>query len=362
MDQGVIMTKMVSSWIGTSNRGYSAYAMEELRRMFTNIRFQPIVPSEVNLLTIPLSYEEVIEQLIEHEPIFLLHIHPVQFQGKIDGSEQDLEQIAEHLKSVSELWDQYLTPIHKDSHPHLAIQVRKREGLSLSYSPLDMKQAIASIFAQDYNCEIVTREADWILSVYLAGSTAYIGMSRPQWNLSDWAGGAMRFVREEGQVSRAQFKLLEAERKFSLDLGRFHRALDIGAAPGGWTSLLLDRGLHVTAVDPAELDTRVLRRVQLRYLKKTADQVSFEPDHFDLLVCDMSWDPQQMSRQIVGLLYAVQAGGTVILTLKLMHGKPFRQINETVHAFQNELRLVIAKQLFHNRQELTLYFVKEKQG
>jgi 23S rRNA (cytidine2498-2'-O)-methyltransferase len=58
------------------------------------------------------------------------------------------------------------------------------------------------------------------------------------------------------------------------------------------------------------------------------------------------------------LLYSVRRGGTAIITLKLMHGKPFQAIKETVQSFQPYLTLCRAKQLFHNREELTLYFTK----
>ena len=61
-------------------------------------------------------------------------------------------------------------------------------------------------------------------------------------------------------ASRAYFKLEEA-----LDLagvGDLHgsHALDLGAAPGGWTEVLLDRGASVVAVDPGALDESVATR------------------------------------------------------------------------------------------------------
>ena len=47
-----------------------------------------------------------------------------------------------------------------------------------------------------------------------------------------------RFAREEGQVSRAEFKLLEAIELFGVAVREHGVALDLGASPGGWTRVL----------------------------------------------------------------------------------------------------------------------------
>jgi 23S rRNA (cytidine2498-2'-O)-methyltransferase len=187
----------------------------------------------------------------------------------------------------------------------------------------------------------------------------YYGVSAPADNISDWSGGMVRFQKEEGQVSRAKFKLLEAEETFDLDLSDFQRALDVGAAPGGWTSLLLDRGVKVTAVDPGDMHPALLDDPNLTYLKKNASDVQFDKGSFDLLVCDMSWSPKQMAKLVTDLMNGLESGGTALITVKLMHKKPFQTVKETVAAFGDEMELLRAKQLFHNREELTLYLKKK---
>jgi 23S rRNA (cytidine2498-2'-O)-methyltransferase len=168
----------------------------------------------------------------------------------------------------------------------------------------------------------------------------------------------MRFKKEEGQVSRAKFKLLEAERTFGLDFSACRTALDIGAAPGGWSSLLLERGVQVTAVDPAEMHPDLLRHPNLIHLRRKASEVHFPEHAFDLLVCDMSWSPKMMVKSLVPLLGALRPGGDAVITLKLMHAKPFRTLKETVRAMDPPMRLLRAKQLFHNRDELTMLLKK----
>ncbi len=56
-------------------------------------------------------------------------------------------------------------------------------------------------------------------------------------------------ARAQGYRSRAAFKLIELDERFHL-ITRFCRVLDLGAAPGGWTQVALQRGAgSVVGVD-----------------------------------------------------------------------------------------------------------------
>ncbi|MEG0819252.1 MAG: RlmE family RNA methyltransferase, partial [Brevundimonas sp.] len=71
-------------------------------------------------------------------------------------------------------------------------------------------------------------------------------MSSQQWikrQLSDkWSERA----RAEGWRSRAAFKLLEIDDRFRL-IKKGSRVIDLGAAPGGWIQVCLDRGATAVA-------------------------------------------------------------------------------------------------------------------
>src|SRR3989442_8284381 len=99
------------------------------------------------------------------------------------------------------------------------------------------------------------------------------GLSRVEDNLSAWAGGAIRFAREPHQVSRSEFKLLEALRVFHLSLPASGSALDLGAAPGGWTRRLRSAGLAVTAADPGGRDPPVVAVPGGRHVRATPQEV-----------------------------------------------------------------------------------------
>jgi 23S rRNA (cytidine2498-2'-O)-methyltransferase len=337
-----------ASFIGTANRGFALYAQDEIRRFIQGAKCTELSEQEVFIFHVPLSKQQAIAAIHENQPIFLRHIQPVDSSCSLTIETSDIELLSEYIR----------TSVPFRSGIQIAVQIRKQDRLELPYSPVELRESISSMLESHYQIETVPRNSDFILSVYLTDEQAYIGYSKPEDNLSDWSGGAVRFQREPDQISRAKFKLLEAEHAFGLDYSAFSQALDIGAAPGGWTSLLLERGLHVTAVDPGHMHPSLIHHPKLTILRENAGDVTF-PDHsFDLLVCDMSWSPRQMAKLMLPMLDALRPGGTAIITLKLLHGKPFQTVKDTSRTLAPQLELVQAKQLFHNRDEVTLFLLK----
>lgn len=336
-----------SRFICTANHGFAPYAQEELRRAFGAVKSTVVVPGEILLAGLPVAEEEVSKKLLEESPTFLRHIQPVQFQESTENAEQAVDKFVAFVLNRSELTGE-----------RVVLQVRKTESAFWEENAASLKQLLTDKL-DELNCEWVIRDADFVISVFASNDTLYAGISKPEQNLSDWSGGAIRFQKEEGQISRAKFKLLEAEQTFGIDFTSFHKALDIGAAPGGWTSFLLERGLEVTAVDPAKMDATLLQSPRLTFLKKNAGDVRFRDGEFDLLVCDMSWSPKLMSRLVSDLLYSLQSGGTAVVTVKLLHKKPLALIKEVIDTFErSRMQIQRSKQLFHNREEITLYMIK----
>src|SRR6202007_1726201 len=149
----------------------------------------------------------------------------------------------------------------------------------------------------------------------------YLGISTAEENLSSWPGGTRRFAQTPEQISRAEFKLLEALEAFVVPLPPQGHALDLGAAPGGWTRLLLEAGLNVVAVDPAKLDPRLTRDKRLEnyhcYAEKYRDEAIRKDTHFDLVVNDMRMDAREAARQLVKASLCLRADGFMISVFKL---------------------------------------------
>ncbi|WP_127590875.1 SAM-dependent methyltransferase [Paenibacillus lautus] len=336
-----------SKWVCTANHGFAPYAQEELRRMFGSLKSTMLMPGEVFLATLGSSEDEAKRLITSSPPIFLRHLFPVHLEITADTAVEALHAVVEHVMKREEI-----------GRSRVSIQIRKTENSSWKDNPAALRDELQHRLAA-MELEYTVQAPEWIISLFTADSVWYVGVSRPEDNLSDWNGGAVRFQREEGQISRAKFKLLEAEKQFGIPFDSFRKAVDIGAAPGGWTSFLLERGLQVTAVDPAKMHPSLDGHKNLRVVHKNAADVSFREHEFDLLVCDMSWSPKLMARMVTGLLYSLETGGTAVITVKLLTKKPMALVKEIMSVFEeSRMQIQGAKQLFHNRDEITLYMFK----
>ncbi|MGZ9584175.1 SAM-dependent methyltransferase [Paenibacillus marinisediminis] len=338
-----------SHWIITANHSYIPYAQEELRRRYGQLKSQIFVPGEVALMELPETATEIWRHQVDQPAMFIRDMFPVMAVLSV-GDIQTEEQAAG-------LWDKLISECDFEVENGAMVSVHLRRSKGKEETDPNQKPLFEAAL-QQRGFEPVLRAPQWIWSIFIHDGNIYTGIASIADQGSDWPGGAIRFQREEGQISRAKFKLLEAEQAFGLSFASYRNALDIGAAPGGWTSLLLERGVHVTAVDPAKMHESLQGHPQLQIIQRNAGEVAFEPNEFDLLVCDMSWSPKHTAQLVIELLEAVMPGGTVIVTVKLMHKKPLQTIRECMAMFEEHLHILKAKQLFHNRDEITLYMMK----
>jgi 23S rRNA (cytidine2498-2'-O)-methyltransferase len=138
---------------------------------------------------------------------------------------------------------------------------------------------------------------------------------------SPFVNGAVRFNEDrEGPPSRAYLKLWEALTRLGRWPGPGETALDLGAAPGGWTWALAQLGCDVVAVDKAAMDPNVaaLPNVTVR----TESAFGLEPAQqpaVDWLFSDIICYPARL----LGLVERWRAAGRArnfVCTLKFQGG------------------------------------------
>ena len=190
----------------------------------------------------------------------------------------------------------------------------------------------------------------------------YVGISTAQENLSAWPGGARHYAQTSEQISRAEFKLLEALEYFGISLDAGERVLDLGAAPGGWTRLLLDAGMQVVAVDPANLDPRLNKREDLQHYRGYAEDYIEEAirnrETFNIIVNDMRMDAREAARGLAYAARCLKKDGFILSVFKLPHAtptiNPLFTLKDALSILSKAYGVVQAHQLFHNRQEVTV--------
>lgn len=165
---------------------------------------------------------------------------------------------------------------------------------------------------------------------------------------SPFLHGAVRFEEDrEGPPSRAYLKLWEALTRIGRWPGPGEVALDLGAAPGGWTWALAQLGGQVVAVDKAAMDPAVaaLPNVTIR----TESAFGLEPEKqpaVDWLFSDIICYPARLLALVRRWMEAGRARNFVC-TLKFQGGTD----HETAAAFA----AIPGAQLFHgahNKHEL----------
>lgn len=87
---------------------------------------------------------------------------------------------------------------------------------------------------------------------------------------SRWPGGVQPIQPKYEPVSRAYFKAAEAITWSGFDLREGDTAIEIGSAPGGACGRLLELGLNVIGIDPADMDERIANHPRFRHIRARA--------------------------------------------------------------------------------------------
>jgi 23S rRNA (cytidine2498-2'-O)-methyltransferase len=338
----------------TADPDFSALALDELLRDSPGATTRALLAPGVALIELGEPFLALAERWQSAPPIFVRHIAPVHHQLALQATAEDLASLCALV----------LAEIAPQLDVHRSLSVQTRLFAQLPYKPFDLNTSLATALNEATGVAINVRRPEQILSVavatmpdaHLPATMALVGLSYARQNLSDWAGGTRRFARELGQISRAEFKLLEALECFAIRLPAHGVALDLGASPGGWTHVLRQHGQYVTAVDPGELDPRLADDHGVRHKRMTAEAyLDSDPDQFDLIVNDMRMDARDSARLMVAYARLLYPHGFALMTLKLPARRRHNVIDHTFQLLGTAYQLAGARHLFHNRSEITLY-------
>jgi 23S rRNA (cytidine2498-2'-O)-methyltransferase len=344
----------------TTHAEFQQSALLELQRLQPALRSISTLAPGIALCRVP-DAAHFMRQSAQMRPIFTRHLAPVQAISQLSGNESDLPRLAVALAGLP-------TFPMLERGQRFAVQTRIAQSESgentRPYSSGKVNQLLAAAIAEETGAVEEIKKPRIVVSLLCTQQQAYLGISPVGDNLSAWPGGMRHFAHTPEQISRAEFKLLEALEVFEVTLPEQGHALDLGAAPGGWSRLLLCAGLQVVAVDPASLDPRVLHQQNLLHLRSHTERYleagtsGRRPLSFDVITSDMRMDARETARLLVQLRTRLRPDGFILSTLKLPHATvqvdPLRNLREALHLLGRAFAIVQARQLFHNRQEVTV--------
>jgi len=293
-----------------------------------------------------------------------------------------------------------------DDHKHSSFKI---EAKKIDFMADETAKSIEVRLGEDlerrgYRADLKTPEV--VIYAILLNSSVIIGHIDTQVQKGHILD-SFRQANREGvdRINRAEFKMKEAVEFFGIDLSRHKKALDIGAAPGGWTRYLSQQGIKVVAVDNALLDykrisdgKRVLvlaDEINLPQIQKKiaseglSENVSVEGigcqsievnDYdivhikanmeqnkrigllerfggFDILAIDTNTSPLESATIANSLVELLAQEALLIMTTKLTTSAFSKHVSTVKTELSKNYSSIQLKKLPHNRRELTAYGV-----
>lgn len=196
------------------------------------------------------------------------------------------------------------------------------------------------------------------------GDRVQLGMSFPG-NRSEQLGGIRRLRFPHAAPSRSTLKLEEAWHEFvprdewEERLGEGMQAADLGAAPGGWTWQLVQRGMHVYAIDNGPMDRGLMATGMVEHLREDGF-VWAPPGRLDWLVCDIVDQPSRVMSMVQRWLVRRWCREAVF-NLKLPMKRRWQEVAECLSRLEAALAEagvraeVACRHLYHDREEVTVH-------
>ncbi|MDV7210904.1 23S rRNA (cytidine(2498)-2'-O)-methyltransferase RlmM [Azotobacter beijerinckii] len=203
-----------------------------------------------------------------------------------------------------------------------------------------------------------------LLLTFKSGREAFLGLAEAN-NSAAWPMGIPRLKFPRAAPSRSTLKLEEAWHQFipreawDLRLAPGMTAVDLGAAPGGWTWQLVNRHIKVTAVDngpmaPSLMDSGLVEHVR-------SDGFVFRPRRpVDWMVCDIVEKPARTAALIETWLGEGLCREAVV-NLKLPMKQRYAEVRRLLERIGDGLAArgvkasIACRQLYHDREEVTCH-------
>ena len=234
---------------------------------------------------------------------------------------------------------------------------KTRSGFCKRFTePLETGLAAAGLLKPE------VRKAPVLYLFFPDADSVLIGLAERR-QTSAWPMGIARLRMPREAPSRSTLKLAEAfqtlldaeERDRWLRAGG--KAVDLGAAPGGWSWQLAEHGLRVTAVDNGPMDAALLAGGLVTHLR--ADGFVWRPKGaVDWLVCDMVEQPTRIAT-LMADWFLQKKCRHAIFNLKLPMKKRSAALDQCREIIRSRLKgipiVLRFKHLYHDREEITAY-------
>ena len=267
-----------------------------------------------------------------------------------------------------------------DDDPAIARGAKLEQALMVS-----MKGKMQAMARRHVAPEVFSEGAgevgDTLIQIFVAGpEDAWISVAPRTGGMAPHIAGIQRMRATPGAPSRSSSKLseaLEALRVLGVEPKLGETAVDLGAAPGGWTLVMMRHGVNVTAVDHAELDLpkdkdakkdkagakKLPKNPVGKVIHVKENGLKFRPTEVvDWLCCDMVMGSRQ-TLEVLGEWLKEDLMRNFVVNIKLPQAaeNSWPAVKEALELFdvhRSGWKVMRARHLFHDRNEVTLMGAK----
>ncbi len=201
-----------------------------------------------------------------------------------------------------------------------------------------------------------------LMLMFLEGRQVLVGYHFTD-NACKWPDGILHLKSPKDAPSRSTLKLEEAwhwfipKRQWGERLSAGMRAVDLGAAPGGWTWQLVKRSMMVEAIDNGPMKGDLMETGQVAHHE--VDGFKFSPSkkaHW--MVCDMAESPIKVAERMAQWIANDWCSET-IFNLKLPMKKRYVEVQKCIELMneiiaKSDFNVEMSfKHLYHDREEIT---------
>jgi 23S rRNA (cytidine2498-2'-O)-methyltransferase len=196
--------------------------------------------------------------------------------------------------------------------------------------------------AECFHAESTPEVGDVVLDVVLGNEQSeplFVGYHTHDASYGRVAGGIVRVPAPPNSPSRAYSKLREAVAWANIPLRPGDHAIEVGCAPGGAVLALLEMGLTVTGIDPAEMAPELVARAQpgqFVHLQRPVGEITRTdlPRKAKWLFCDANLAPQTALRYLTRMAKLLRPElRAIVFTVKLNDERVVKSLPSILEAF-----------------------------
>ncbi len=322
--------------------GFEKDAISELRDSLGDalVRCRSIFKGIV-LISTSIDVRKAAKIVEGHKTSYVAKVVPVDRVVKAD-----LERIVDSVLEIGGIEEKDAFAVRctrRGRHPFSSRDVERAVGNAIRGGHVDLENPNVTI-----NVEILFNKA--YVSVLKAGEM-----------VSKRVGVERKWEKGKRPINRSELKMVEILELLP-EIASCNVALDLGAAPGGWTKILSKYVRKVYSVDPAQLDEDILKLGNVAHLPKKLEELTIEdvPQRADIITCDANISAQELV-SVIGKVVAdfLSEKGLLVLTLKAVTPKIEEELTNSARALAEKLKalrvdvLTLTKLPHNTRRELT---------